>query len=110
MRIEGNDIYLTPARYLDGGATTWAENAIDLKAGSSRPRSTRIDSYRMWGFRRNAVPTARGELLVIQWSSRNVVVTRNIFGDAHFVLHRPEDIQRRPRDPGVSRFPYEERS
>jgi hypothetical protein len=82
VRIEGNDIYLTPALYLDGGATTWAENAIDLKAGSSRPRSTRIDNNRLWGFRRNAVPTARGELLVIQWSSRNVVVTRNIFSDA----------------------------
>lgn len=86
--IEGNDIYLTQSRHIldpDTGLdtnTTLDENAIDLKGGSDTAQSTVIRGNRMWGYRRNAVPTALGELLVIQRYSRNVLVTNNIFGDA----------------------------
>lgn len=56
--IDGNDIYLEPSRYVGQSNTTWDENAIDLKAGSDVPESTVIRGNRMWGFRRNAAPTA----------------------------------------------------
>jgi hypothetical protein len=80
--IEGNDLYLEPSRYLGDTNTTWDENAIDIKAGSDRSESTIIRNNRMWGFRRNAGPTALGEILVLQRYCRNVVVERNIMGDA----------------------------
>ncbi len=80
----GNDIYLEPSRYIPDTGTTWDENAIDLKAGSDTPESTVIRKNRMWGFRRNAAAKgkSRGELLVLQAYSRNVVVEDNIMGDA----------------------------
>ena len=80
--IEGNDIYLEPSRYLDPGDTTWDENAIDLKVGSDTVESTVLRRNRLWGYRRNAKRTAQGELLVIQKTSRNVLVEENTFGDA----------------------------
>jgi hypothetical protein len=80
--IDGNDLYLEPSRYIDDTNTTWDENAIDLKAGSDTPESTVISNNRMWGFRRNAHPTAEGEVLVLQRFCRNVLVEDNIIGDA----------------------------
>jgi hypothetical protein len=80
--IEGNDIYLDSSRYIAATDTTWDENAIDLKAGSDAPESTRIRRNRMWGFRRNAAPTALGELIVVQRYSRNVLIEDNILGEA----------------------------
>jgi hypothetical protein len=80
--IEGNDIYLEPSRYIDDTNTTWDENAIDIKAGSDAPNSTIIRNNRMWGMRRNAAPTALGEILVMQRYCRNVLVEDNTMGDA----------------------------
>jgi hypothetical protein len=80
--IEGNDIYLEPSRYIDDTNTTWDENAIDIKAGSDSPNSTVIRNNRMWGMRRNAAPTALGEILVMQRYCQNVLVEDNIMGDA----------------------------
>jgi hypothetical protein len=80
--IEGNDLYLEASRYIGDTNTTWDENAIDLKAGSDAPESTVIRGNRMWGMRRNAVPTARGEILVLQRYARKVLVEDNIMGEA----------------------------
>jgi hypothetical protein len=79
--IEGNDIYLEESRYIEGTEMTWDENAIDIKAGSPRPKSTTVRKNRLWGFRRSA-GDARGELLVVHQYCRNVVVEDNIMGDA----------------------------
>jgi hypothetical protein len=80
--IEGNDIYLEPSRYIGDTNTTWDENGIDIKAGSDTSESTVIRNNRMWGFRRNAVPTALGEIINVHKYCRNVVVEDNIMGDA----------------------------
>lgn len=80
--MEGNDIYLEPSRYIGDTNTTWDENAIDMKAGSDVPESTIIRNNRMWGFRRNARPSAFGELIVVQKYCRNAVIEDNIMGDA----------------------------
>ena len=80
--IEGNDIYLEPSRYIPGTDTTLDENAIDLKAGSDSLRPIIIRRNRMWGFRRRAVKGALGEIFVVNKFCRNVVVEKNIMGDA----------------------------
>lgn len=60
--IDGNDVYLTSAKYVDcitgdadpDGGCSCAENGIDLKAdpGSSNPADwTRITRNRVWGYR-----------------------------------------------------------
>jgi Right handed beta helix region len=80
--VEGNDIYLEPSRYIGDSNMTWDENAIDIKAAADPDKPIIIRNNRMWGHRCNAVPTARGESLVIQRYCRNVVVENNIMGEA----------------------------
>jgi hypothetical protein len=83
--IEGNDLYLEPSRYIGDTNTTLDENAIDIKAASSKWGPTIIRNNRMWGFRRNAKPTGRtslGEILVVQRFCANALVERNIMGEA----------------------------
>jgi Right handed beta helix region len=80
--IEGNDIYLEPSRYIGVTNTTWDENAIDVKGGSDALDSTVIRHNRMWGMRRNATPTAFGEILTVHKSGRNIRIEDNIMGDA----------------------------
>jgi hypothetical protein len=93
VRIDGNDLYLEPSRYLGDTQTTWDENAIDVKAGADAPESTWITNNRMWGYRmgarRRPTPahpkgrrTSQGELLVLQRYARNVRIERNIMGEA----------------------------
>lgn len=81
--IEGNDIYLDPSRYIEDMPLRVGENAIDVKQGSPEPASTVIRGNRLWGYRVQP-GSARGELLVIQHASRNVLVEDNIFGDAPY--------------------------
>jgi len=87
--IEGCDLYMTEAYHIFDGSTdtqtTWLENGVDIKAGSSSTGKLRVSNNRIWGFRRNAKPTAKptalGEGIVIQRLARNIEVSNNIIGD-----------------------------
>ena len=101
--IEGNDIYLESSRYIGDSNMTWDENAVDLKAGSEAPESTVIRNNRMWGYRCNAVPTARGEILVFQRYCRNILVENNIMGEAVWGLQELNWFATPPGGPGTPR-------
>jgi len=102
-KIINNDIYITPNIYTDGkgkltskGAFSAAENAIDIKAGttSTDPKDTiKIEKNRMWGMRlldKNiAGSNDHGSVILLHKSPRrnsiasgNIHITDNIIMDA----------------------------
>ncbi len=78
--IDGCDLYITPVLYRAGGLSV-AENGIDLKAGSDTAYSTVIRNTRIWGFRRNDVPTDPGAAVTIHRYARNILVEDCLIGD-----------------------------
>lgn len=68
--VDGCDLYLTSARYRDGGLAD-GENSIDLKEGSVSVQSV-IKRTRMWGQRRNLEATAAGDAVITHRFSNNV--------------------------------------
>lgn len=86
--VDGNDFYIEASEYVNAAGTpdvngtrTWRENALDIKAGSSRTGKNPITNNRMWGFRRNAAPTALGEAMVFQKYARGFDVEDNVIDD-----------------------------
>ena len=86
MLIEGNDLYMDSTYHIGETNECWLENGIDLKAGSDTAESTVIRNNRIWGFRLNAGPTARGEGIVIQRYARNMIIESNIIGDCPMAI------------------------
>lgn len=86
--IEGNDVYVTSARYLESGTKAETENGIDIKAGSNLAEGIILRNNRWWGFRQTVpVPGAVGSLgqaIAIHRYGRNVTIEDDIVGDAPF--------------------------
>lgn len=89
--VRGNDIYLTPAKYLyeNGGEYADAENAFDFKVGASDPAAPVIvANNRAWGFRFVAPSlqaggkNANGALVTNHVYSQNLLFENNICGDS----------------------------
>ena len=78
-RIEGNDFYLTDARYYSGSTMANAENAMDFKAGDD-VLPWIVNNNRCWGFRVGGEAT--GDLVTVHRRARNIQFTNNIFADA----------------------------
>lgn len=92
--IDSNDIYIDSKIYTDGtgrytpsGNFAYAENAIDLKAGSdyaSNPIT--ITNNHMWGYRKsdrtNATISDHGNILGAHYVVKNINITNNYLFDA----------------------------
>ncbi|MEM9822285.1 MAG: hypothetical protein AAF985_14475, partial [Bacteroidota bacterium] len=82
-----NSIYLTPAFHQDNGAKAFAENAIDLKNGTSSSRQEdkiRLFKNKIWGFRSSVKKWSSGSPgagIALHVNASNIEVTDNIIFD-----------------------------
>lgn len=79
--IECNDGYIDPSEYIGDTNTSPHENFLDLKAGSDDLQTIVRWNY-AWGFRRNDIPSALGEVYVVQKYARNILLAYNFTDDA----------------------------
>lgn len=80
--VEGNDVYVTSARYLAGGLAE-TENGLDCKAGSDLPNGIILRKNRWWGFRQTVAEVGSiGQALAIHRYARNVLIEDDIVGDS----------------------------
>ena len=92
--IDSNIIYITPTLYTDGsgnfdvnGKYAYAENAIDLKAGSDNVHNKMIITHNyMWGFRRsdktNSGLNDWGTAISIHFGVKNLIFKNNYMFDS----------------------------
>lgn len=92
--IDSNDIYIDSKIYTDGagrytpsGNFAYAENAIDLKAGSDYASNpVTITNNHMWGYRKsdrtNAKIADHGNILGAHYGVNNINITNNYLFDA----------------------------
>lgn len=87
--IDNNDMYITPKlqRYKGGEELACAENAVDIKVGTSSPKDSdkiRIINNRMWGFRKTDKTCSggsNGSAIIMHINASNVLIENNIFFD-----------------------------
>ena len=92
--INGNDIYITNVIYTNGkglldqnGSYAYAENAIDIKAGSDNMENPiLITNNHLWGYRFSDKTTGarndHGSAIVIHYGVKNLNITNNIIFDS----------------------------
>ncbi len=93
--IDGNHIFITDALYTDGngnftpsGTYAFAENAIDLKAGSLNASNPMIiTNNKMWGYRNSdnstSSPDDPGYALIGHYGIGNLKMNNNVIFDSH---------------------------
>ena len=86
--IENNDIYITKKLHTHSGSQACAENAVDIKVGttSTNPKDwIRVTGNRMWGYRKSdktCSGSANGDAVTIHINARNIIVDNNIIFDS----------------------------
>lgn len=102
--IDGNDMYVTPLRYvyLPDGEYASTENAADFKTGPDDPTRPNLFLHnRIWGYRRtegvNRPPSSNGAAIVIHRAARNMHFESNFIFDCPIAFH---ETRRDPADPG----------
>jgi len=92
--VDNNHMYINNEIYTDcngnhdiNGECAYAENAIDLKAGSNNPNNPIIISNnKMWGFRKsdrtNSYLGDPGAAIPIHYNVKNVLIRDNLIFDS----------------------------
>lgn len=82
--IDNNLLWITPDIYTDE-EHAWAENAIDLKAGSKDTANpVVITNNKMWGFRHNSSGSGQGKAVTIHFGVPNLVFENNYIMDSEW--------------------------
>ena len=83
--FEGNDIYITPINYTEGGKYACAENAFDFKNGTVTTDNVKVIGNRMWGFRPSdtscGASGSNGTAISLHRNAKNITIEKNIFFD-----------------------------
>jgi len=102
--INGNHFYIDSTIYTDckgnqdpNGECAYAENAIDLKAGSNNPENPMIISHNlMWGYKEsdktNSYLSDPGVALVVHYNVDNIIIKDNTIFNSTFGINMTDPL------------------